>query len=110
MPSPNSALSSNSELLHTGPRPSSFMAYGVVGRLAPKIDEHPVALATIIRSPNSWVTSLMYGVSPQPAQAPENSNSGCNAWDPFTESWGSASRSISGMVRKKSHDTRSTSR
>jgi hypothetical protein len=35
------------------------MAYGVVGRLAPKIDEHPVALATIIRSPNSWVTSLM---------------------------------------------------
>src|SRR6187551_2889373 len=33
------------------------------------MDEHPVALATIIRSPKSWVTSLMYGVSPQPPQA-----------------------------------------
>ena len=35
-----------------------------------------MALATIMRSPNSWVTSLTYGVSPQPAHAPENSNSG----------------------------------
>ena len=29
-----------------------------------------------ILSPNSWVIALIYGVSPQPAQAPENSNSG----------------------------------
>ena len=28
--------------------------------------EQPVALATIMRSPNSWVTSFTYGVSPQP--------------------------------------------
>ncbi len=40
------------------------------------MEEQPVALATIMRSPNSWVTSLTYGVSPQPAHAPENSNSG----------------------------------
>ena len=33
------------------------------------------------RSPNSCVISLMYGVSPQPAQAPENSNSGCSSCD-----------------------------
>ena len=45
----------------------------------------------------------MYGVSPQPAQAPENSNSGCSACEPLTESCGSRSRSSSGMDRKKSH-------
>ena len=33
---------------------------------------------------NSWVTSLMYGVSPQPAQAPENSNRGWRNWLFFT--------------------------
>ena len=43
-----------------------------------------MALAIIMRSPNSWVTSLMYGVSPQPAQAPENSNSGWRNWLPLT--------------------------
>ena len=32
-----------------------------------------MALATSSRSPNSWLISLRYGVSPQPAQAPENS-------------------------------------
>ena len=35
-----------------------------------------MALAMMARSPNSWLISLTYGVSPQPAQAPENSNSG----------------------------------
>ncbi len=35
MPSPNSALSSNSELFHAGPRPSWLTVHGVVGRLAP---------------------------------------------------------------------------
>src|SRR5205085_1568827 len=31
-----------------------------------------------MRSPNSCVASLIYGVSPQPEQAPENSNIGIN--------------------------------
>ena len=35
-----------------------------------------MAFATSIRSPNNCVISLIYGVSPQPEQAPENSNSG----------------------------------
>ena len=30
----------------------------------------------IARSPNNWLISFKYGVSPQPAHAPENSNSG----------------------------------
>ena len=45
--------------------------------------EQPVALAMIMRSPKSWVMSLTYGVSPQPAQAPENSSSGCWNWLPL---------------------------
>src|SRR5450631_4353801 len=40
------------------------------------MDEQPVALAMIERSPKSCETSLRYGVSPHPEQAPENSNSG----------------------------------
>src|SRR5579872_7427282 len=40
------------------------------------MDEHPVALATMARSPNNCETSFRYGVSPHPEQAPENSNSG----------------------------------
>ena len=35
IPRPNSALSSNSELLQAGPRPSRLTAQGVVGRLPP---------------------------------------------------------------------------
>ena len=54
--------------------------YGVEGADPPQIDEHPVALAIIILSPNNWVASLMYAVSPQPAQAPENSISGVLNW------------------------------
>ena len=45
------------------------------------MDEQPVALATSMRSPNSWLASFRYGVSPQPSQAPENSNSGWRTWD-----------------------------
>ncbi len=96
MPRPNSALSSNSEFDQAGPRPSALVVYGVVGRLPPKIDEHPVALAMIIRSPKSWVSVLMYGVSPQPEQASENSNSGCSCATPFTWSWRTSVRSTSG--------------
>ncbi len=58
MPRPNSALSSNSELDQAGPRPSALTDHGVVGRLPPKIEEQPVALATTIRSPKSWVSSF----------------------------------------------------
>ena len=39
---------------------------------------------SIARSPKSCVISLMYGVSPQPEQAPENSNSGCSSCTSFT--------------------------
>ena len=51
IPKPNSALSSKSELDQAGPRPFALCVYGVVGRLPPKIDEQPVALAMIARSP-----------------------------------------------------------
>ena len=43
-----------------------------------------MALAMISRSPNNWVSSFRYGVSPHPAHAPENSNSGCRNCDPRT--------------------------
>src|SRR5579863_8947227 len=42
------------------------------------MEEQPVALATIMWSPKSCVASLIYGVSPHPEHAPENSKSGCN--------------------------------
>ena len=40
------------------------------------MEEQPVAFAIIALSPKSCERSLRYGVSPQPAQAPENSKSG----------------------------------
>ena len=49
-----------------------------------------MALATSSRSPNSWLISLRYWVSPQPAQAPENSNSGWRTWEPLIVSGPSA--------------------
>ena len=48
------------------------------------MEEQPVALATISRSPNNWEINFTYGVSPQPAQAPENSNNGCANCEFFT--------------------------
>ena len=93
---PNSALSSNSELFHAGPNPSALVVHGVVGRLPPKMDEQPVALATTMRSPSSWVTSFRYGVSPQPEQAPENSNNGSRSCEPLTVSVRTVVRSVSG--------------
>ena len=62
------------------------------------MEEQPVALATIMRSPNSWVTSLTYGVSPQPAQAPENSNSGLRNWLSLTFALLRIVESTSGIV------------
>src|SRR5690554_1661807 len=53
IPYPYSALSSNKEFAQAGPLPSLFTQYGVDGALAPQIDEQPVALASIILSPNS---------------------------------------------------------
>ena len=47
------------------------------------MEEQPVAFAIIMWSPNSWVMVLMFGVSPQPAQAPENSKSGWANWEFF---------------------------
>src|SRR5512138_2104216 len=52
--------------------------------------------------------SLMYGVSPQPVQAPENSNSGSRNCVPFTSSF-TLVRSGSGRARKKSKFFRSRS-
>ena len=73
IPRPYSALSSNNELAQAGPWPFASIVYGVDGEEPPQIDEQPVAFAMYILSPNSCVTSFAYGVSPQPAQAPENS-------------------------------------
>src|SRR3989304_4402486 len=40
------------------------------------MDEQPVALAMRRRSPESWGSNLTYGVSPQPAHGPGESNAG----------------------------------
>ena len=61
-----------------------------------------MALATVARSPNSWVSSLMYGVSPQPAHAPGNSNSGCRNWVPRTVPKSTRERSLTGSASKNS--------
>ena len=45
-----------------------------------------MALAISARSPKSWLISFRYGVSPQPAHAPENSNSGWSSCEPLTVS------------------------
>src|ERR1022692_824509 len=64
------------------------------------MDEQPVALAIMARSPNNWESTLRYGVSPQPAQAPENSNSGCRNWVPRTVPKSTRDRSLTGRVSK----------
>src|SRR6202521_2902635 len=66
------------------------------------MDEQPVALAINARSPNNWESNLRYGVSPQPAQAPENSNSGCKSCESLTELRLSRLESTSGRPRKNS--------
>src|SRR6266545_6413056 len=73
--------------------------------------EQPVALAIIARSPNNCVNNLMYGVSPQPEQAPENSNRGCSSCTFFTDVKPNVPfRCKSGNCRKKSQFWRSLSR
>ena len=61
-----------------------------------------------VRSPKSWVSSFRYGVSPHPAQAPENSNSGgrdCAALRPCRAP--SRPGGNGAMVSKKANDSRS---
>ena len=57
----------------------------MLGAEAPQMEEQPVAFAIIMRSPNSWVITLIYGVSPQPEHAPENSKYGIANWLPLTD-------------------------
>ena len=66
-----------------------------------------MALATISRSPNNCDSSLTYGVSPQPAQAPENSNSGCRNCVPRTVPKSTRDRSATGSVSKNAMFSRS---
>ena len=57
-------------------------------------------MATSSRSPNSWVSSRRYGVSPQPAQAPEYSNSGVRYCTPRTSDASRPAGLLSGRVAK----------
>ena len=50
---PNLRYCLSYEFDQAGPLPFSSWQYGVVGRLAPYIEEHPVALAIIALSPNN---------------------------------------------------------
>ena len=65
------------------------------------MEEQPVAFAIIALSPKSCERSLRYGVSPQPAQAPENSKSGRRSCTSLTVEVLSWFLSVSGMSRKK---------
>ncbi len=66
-----------------------------------------MALATISRSPNSCESTLRYGVSPQPAQAPENSKSGSRNCVPRTVPKSTRDRSANGSVSKNAMFSRS---
>ena len=50
---------------------------------------------------------MRYGVSPQPAQAPENSNSGSRNWVPRTVPKSTRERSLAGSVSKNAMLSRS---
>src|SRR5271170_2523626 len=65
------------------------------------MEEQPVALATIRRSPDNCVSNLTYGVSPQPEHAPEYSKSGSRNCVPLT-SMARQVRSGAGRLRKNS--------
>jgi len=68
MPKPNSALSSNRLLAHVGPVPLNCSCKASSANCRRR-SKNTVAFAIYKRSPNSCVSSLMYAVSPQPAQA-----------------------------------------
>src|ERR1041384_1297924 len=74
------------------------------------MEEQPVALAITERSPNNWETSFTYGVSPQPAQAPLNSNNGRSNCEFLMVDGLNNLRSRSGIFMKKSQFLASGSR
>ena len=74
------------------------------------MEEQPVALAICSRSPKSCDRSFRYGVSPQPAHAPENSNSGSRNCTPRTLAKFTRVRSAQGSVSKKPMLSRPASR
>src|SRR5215208_4582966 len=74
------------------------------------MEEQPVALATTARSPNSCETSFTYGVSPQPAHAPLNSNNGRSNCEFLIVDGLISLRSRSGISIKKSQFLASASR
>ena len=55
-----------------------------------------------MRLPKSWLTSLTYGVSPQPAQAPLNSKYGIRNCEPLTVFASVPPMTLSGSERKNS--------
>src|ERR1019366_6783982 len=63
-----------------------------------------------MRSPKSCVASLIYGVSPQPEQAPENSNNGSSNCAFLMAPRLIAVQSVSGSCKKKSQFLFSCSR
>src|SRR5680860_562593 len=73
------------------------------------MDEHPVAFATVSRSPYNCDNNLRYGVSPHPAHAPENSISGSSICEPLTVSVRTSSRGRVGIDSKNSQLARSVS-
>src|SRR5512143_424294 len=74
------------------------------------MDEQPVALATIARSPNNCETSFTYGVSPHPEHAPLNSNNGRSNCEFLMVEGLINLRSRSGISMKKSQLLASCSR
>src|ERR1043165_6521654 len=74
------------------------------------MEEQPVAFAMTERSPNSCETNFTYGVSPQPAQAPLNSNNGRSNCEFLIVDGLISLRSKSGIFMKKSQFLTSGSR
>src|SRR5215212_9047842 len=74
------------------------------------MDEQPVAFAITERSPNNCETSFTYGVSPQPAHAPLNSNNGRSNCEFLMVDGLINLRSRSGISIKKSQFLASVSR
>src|SRR5919108_1220987 len=74
------------------------------------MEEQPVAFATTARSPNNCETNFTYGVSPHPAQAPLNSNSGRSNCEFLIVDGLISLRSRSGISMKKSQFFASASR
>ena len=59
-------------VLPSGAVAAAVLAVGQDGAPPEMAEEQPAALPMYMLSPTSWLTSLMYVVSAQPAQAAEN--------------------------------------